>query len=65
MKEKTMDLDLLELLTQEVTKEDPEEEKLKQYMKKAGIKYSKDPIARIHAVLQEIHFMEKEEKENG
>lgn len=61
---KDIDIDLLELLTHEIVKENPEEEKLKLYMKKAGIKYSKDPLTRIHTILEEIDFLKAEEMEN-
>ncbi len=61
MKEKIIDVDLLEKLTFEVTKENPEAGKLKEYMKKAGLKYSEDPIERINLVLNEIQFFETEE----
>ncbi|MCB0391538.1 MAG: hypothetical protein KDD58_09610 [Bdellovibrionales bacterium] len=61
MKEKLIDVSLLELLTQEVTKENPEEEKLKKYMKQAGLKYSNDPITRINTVLQGIEALNFEE----
>ncbi|MCB0356113.1 MAG: hypothetical protein KDD40_03855 [Bdellovibrionales bacterium] len=64
MKEEFLDLSLLEQLTNEITKEKPEEKKVKLYMKKAGIEYSSDPIKRIHRVLQEIHFLNDEENEN-
>ena len=64
MKDKLIDLNLLELLTHEVTKENPEEEKLKHYMKQAGLKYSSDPIARINTVLEGIQILENKETEN-
>ena len=61
VKEKLVDISLLELLTQEVTKENPEKEKLKKYMKQAGLKYSNDPITRINTVLKGIEVLSFEE----
>ena len=58
------DLELLDKLTTEVVKENPETEKVKQYMKKAGLDYSEDPIERINLVLNEIQFYIDEGKSN-
>jgi hypothetical protein len=56
-----IDDELLEALTHEVTKENPETEKLKLYMKKAGLKYTDDPIERINLVLKRMNFLENVE----
>ncbi len=56
-----IDVELLEQLTEELTKEKPQVEKLKSYMKLAGLKYSEDPIERINLVLNKLNFFAEEE----
>ena len=65
MKLKNIDVNFMEELTNEVIKKKPEEAKLKSYMKKAGLKYSEDPIERIDIVLKQMQFIENEELKNG
>ena len=58
------DLLILEELTNELTKPNPSEEKVKTYMKRAGLQYIEDPIERIDLVLNRLSFVETQEDIN-
>lgn len=49
-------LTALEGLVNELMKPTPEEEKIQSYLKEAGLNDPKDPLARIHAVLDALRF---------
>ena len=49
-------LSALEGLVNELMKPSPEEEKVQSYLREAGLHDPKDPLARIHAVLDALHF---------
>lgn len=51
-------LQILEILAEELLKDDPREEVVKKYMSQAGLPDSKDPIDRINKVLKALHFEE-------
>jgi hypothetical protein len=51
-------LRVLELLADELMKDEPKESLVMAYMQKAGLEDSKDPIARINQVLMALHFTE-------
>lgn len=51
-------LRILEVLVEELLKDDPTEDIVEEYMSKAGIPDSKDPIDRINKVLMALHFEE-------
>ena len=48
-------IDILENLVDELMKDQPEEQKLKDGMKAVGIEYSDDPVERINRVLRKMH----------
>lgn len=50
--------EILSFLAEELIKQEPEEEIVKTYMSKVGLKYSDDPVERINMVLQALHFQE-------
>lgn len=54
----TEKLRLLEVLAEELLKEDPSEKTVEKYMTQAGLPDSKDPIDRINKVLMALHFEE-------
>jgi hypothetical protein len=54
----TEKLRILEDLVEELLKDDPREKYVEEYMSKAGIPDSKDPIDRINKVLVALHFEE-------
>jgi hypothetical protein len=49
-------LNALEGLVNELMKPSPEESKIQSYLKEAGLNDPKDPLARIHAVLDALRF---------
>jgi hypothetical protein len=51
-------LRILEVLVEELLKEEPEEGLVQKCMTQAGIPDSKDPIDRINKVLMALHFEE-------
>lgn len=51
-------LRILEVLVEELLKDDPSENVVEEYMSHAGIPDSKDPIDRINKVLLALHFEE-------
>jgi hypothetical protein len=53
-------LQLLEVLVDELMKEDPSESVVTKCMTAVGLKDSKDPIDRINQVLKALHFEEPE-----
>lgn len=57
-------LTALEGLVNELMKTSPEEEKIQTFLKEAGLNDPKDPLARIHAVLDALRF-EHPDKEIG
>ncbi len=57
-----MELQQLEILVDELIKEVPNEDLVKNYMKEAGLDYQKDPVSRINYVLKLMSFKEKPNK---
>lgn len=55
-------LHVLEVLVEELLKDDPEEMLVQQCMTQVGIPDSKDPIDRINKVLMALHFEEAEKE---
>lgn len=55
-------LRVLEVLVEELIKDDPREEIVIDCMKAAGIEDSKDPIDRINKVLMALHFEEPDKE---
>ena len=55
----------LEGLVDELLKDNPEENFIKDCMEKTGIPYTKDPIERINYVLKALHFKEPQNKEKN
>lgn len=55
-------LEILELLANELMKDDPKESLVTEYMDKAGLEDSKDPIVRINQVLKALHFSEPDKE---
>ncbi len=51
-------LRVLEVLVEELLKNDPKESMVTEYMNLAGIPDSQDPIDRINKVLMALHFEE-------
>ena len=49
-------LNALEGLVNELMKPSPEEEKIQSFLREAGLHDPKDPLARIHAVLDALRF---------
>ena len=60
--EDIMELQQLEILVDELIKEVPNEDLVKNYMKEAGLDYQKDPVSRINYVLKLMSFKEKPNK---
>lgn len=60
-----MELQQLEVLVDELIKEAPNEDFVKDYMKEAGLDYQKDPVSRINYVLKLMSFSESEHNEPG
>ena len=56
--EKTRNLELIERLTDELMKRNPEENLIKEYMMDIGIPFTSDPIKRINLVLEQLNFHE-------
>lgn len=54
----TEKLRVLEVLAEELLKDEPKETVIEEYMAQAGIPDSKDPIDRINQVLLALHFEE-------
>jgi hypothetical protein len=54
----TEKLRLMEVLVEELLKDEPNESMVEKYMNQAGIPDSKDPIDRINKVLVALHFEE-------
>lgn len=54
----TEKLQILEVLVEELLKDDPEETLVQKCMIEVGIPDSKDPIDRINKVLMALHFEE-------
>lgn len=54
----TEKLRVLEVLAEELLKDEPKETVIEKYMAQAGIPDSKDPIDRINKVLVALHFEE-------
>jgi len=55
-------LRVLELLADELMKDQPKESLVIEYMNQAGLEDSKDPIARINQVLMALHFTEADKE---
>ncbi len=47
-------IDQLENLVDELVKQEPQEERIKTYMRQAGLGYISDPIERLNTVLQAL-----------
>jgi hypothetical protein len=54
----TSRLEILEDLVEELLKEEPEEERVQEYLQMAGLSNTTDPIDRIREVLQALDFEE-------
>jgi len=63
--DKESQLRQLESLVDELMKEEPQEDVVKEKMESSGLTYTQDPIERIHYVLKALHFSgESESRES-
>lgn len=51
-------LETLEVLVDELLKDTPKEEFIKEHMEKVGLAYEMDPVERLNSVLQALTFKE-------
>ena len=58
----TATLETLEVLVDELLKDVPKEEVIKEHMERAGLTYENDPVLRLNNVLQALHFTEPQLK---
>ena len=52
----------LEVLVDELLKDSPKEDIIKEQMEKVGLEYEMDPVERLNSVLQALHFQQPRAK---
>ncbi len=58
-------LEKLEALVEELIKDVPEENRVREMMFETGLAYTEDPVQRINMVLQALHFEEGVDSNQG